>query len=137
MSPLGNRETPAEREQVAKAAEYPPVTEELLAEIVRRILAAGEVLKIVLFGSHARGDAHPESDLDLLVVESDEVASGTPRYERSPKYYSATHGTFPARDIVVWTPEESDAWSEVPNHFVTAALREGRVLYERREERPS
>ncbi len=122
---------------MARSAEYPPVTEDLLAEIVRRIVAAGDVLKIVLFGSHGRGEARTESDLDLLIVESDEVASGTPRYERSPKYYSATWDTFPARDIVVWTPEEIDAWSEVPNHFVTTALREGRVLYERCEERPS
>ena len=122
---------------MARSAEYPPVTEDLLAEIVRRIVAAGDVQKIVLFGSHGRGEAGVHSDIDLLIVESDEVASGTPRWERSPKYYRATHRTFPARDIVVWTPEEIDAWSEVSNHFVTAALREGRVLYERREERPT
>lgn len=121
---------------MAHSAEYPPLTEELFAEIVRRIVAAGDVLKIVLFGSHGRGEAGAHSDIDLLIVESDEVASGTPTYERSPKYYSATHRTFPPRDIVVRTPEEIDAWSEVPNHFVTTALREGRVLYERCSQQP-
>ena len=46
---------------------------------VPRMLAAGAPLKVVLFGSHARGQAHPESDLDLLVIEE----STLPRYERA------------------------------------------------------
>jgi predicted nucleotidyltransferase len=107
----------------------PPVTDDLLREIVRRIRAAGDPLKIILFGSHARGDAGPGSDLDILVIEE----SGLPRWKRSPKYYRATHGTFPGRDrdIVVWTPEEVEVWKAVSNHFITTAVREGRVLYER------
>jgi hypothetical protein len=40
-------------------------------------------------------------------------------------------GVFPAKDVVVWTPQEIDAWSEVPNAFVTTALREGKTLYAR------
>ncbi len=105
------------------------VTEDLLREIVHRIRAAGDPLKIVLFGSHARGDTHPHSDVDLLIIEESDL----PRYERSPKYYHATWDTSPGRDrdIVVWTPEEIEAWKAVPNHFITTALREGRVLYER------
>ncbi len=110
-----------------READSVAVTEDLLREIVRRIRAAGDPLKIVLFGSHARGDTHPHSDVDLLVVEESDL----PRCERSPKYYSATSDTFPARDIVVWTPAEIRAWEAVSNHFVTAALREGKVLYER------
>ncbi len=88
---------------------------------------AGNPVKIVLFGSRARADHLPDSDIDLLVVEE----SVLPRYKRSPRYYRATRGTFPAREIVVWTPEEMREWESVPNHFVTTALREGRVLYER------
>ena len=112
---------------MARAEECVPVTDELLREIVGRILAAGDPLKIVLFGSCARGDSSPDSDLDLIVVEESDL----PRHKRSPKYYHATRGTFPARDIVVWTPEEIKAWEAVPNHFVTTAMREGRTLYER------
>ena len=47
---------------------YPPVTEELLDEVVRRVLEVGSPHKIVLLGSRARGDARPDSDLDLLIL---------------------------------------------------------------------
>ncbi len=110
-----------------RTASVPVVTESLLAEIVRLIVSAGSPLKIVLFGSRARADHRPDSDIDLLVVEE----SVLPRYKRSPRYYRATRGTFPAREIVVWTPEEIREWESVPNHFVTTAPMEGRVLYER------
>ena len=99
----------------------------VLQEVVRRIVAAGDPQRIVLFGSRARYDNSEDSDIDLLVIEDSEL----PRYKRSPRYYHATCGTFPARDIVVWTPDEVREWESVPNHFVTTAVREGRVLYER------
>ena len=104
---------------------YPAVTDALLSEAVERILAVGSPLSIVLFGSRARGDSRPDSDLDLLIVEE----SGLPRYARSPRYYHALTGLFPAKDILVYTPAEIEEWSGVPNAFVTTALREGRTLY--------
>jgi UTP:GlnB (protein PII) uridylyltransferase len=48
---------------------YPPVTETLYEEIVRRILSVGMPTKIVLFGSYARGEAHQDSDLDILIIK--------------------------------------------------------------------
>ena len=110
---------------MSQTGEYPTVTEQLLDEVVRRVLQAGSPRTIVLFGSHARGDSRPDSDLDLLILEDSEL----PRYQRSPRYYHALAGLFPAKDIVVYTPDEVKEWSEVPNAFVTAALREGKVLY--------
>ncbi len=105
----------------------PAVTAEILEEVVRRIVAAGSPVKIVLFGSQARGEAGPGSDLDVLIVEN----SSLPRYKRASRYLRALVGVFPAKDVVVWTPQEIEAWSEVPNAFVTAALREGKTLYAR------
>ena len=110
---------------MSQTGEYPAVTEQLLDEVVRRVRQAGSPHKIVLFGSRGRGDARPDSDLDLLILEDSEL----PRYQRSPRYYHVLTGLFPSKDIVVYTPEEVQEWSGVPNAFVTVALREGRVLY--------
>ena len=110
-----------------QTAPRPEVTASLLDEVVERILAAGAPERIVLFGSYARGDAQPDSDLDLLIIEQSDL----PRYRRPPRYLRALVGLFPSKDIVVWTPAEIRAWSQVPNAFITTALRDGRVLYER------
>lgn len=110
-----------------KGSSVPPLTPELLGEIVTRILAVGAPHRIVLFGSRARGDVRADSDLDLLIVED----SRLPRYRRPPRYLRALVGVFPAKDVVVWTPAEVDAWRDVPHAFITTALREGRTLYER------
>jgi len=98
-----------------------------LKEMVHRILATGNPQKIILFGSRARGDARPDSDYDLLLIE----LSDQPRYRRAARYRRALAGLAAAKDILVWTPEEVAEWREVPNAFITAALSEGVVLYER------
>lgn len=47
--------------------------ESLIEEAGRRLAAAAPGAKVILFGSRARGEARPDSDLDLLVIEPDEV----------------------------------------------------------------
>jgi predicted nucleotidyltransferase len=106
---------------------YPAVTDELLTEVVRRICAAGSPQKIVLFGSWAKGTARSDSDLDLLIIEESDL----PRWRRSSRYRRALCGVFPAKDLLVWTPQEIDAWHLVPNALITTVLREGKLLYER------
>jgi predicted nucleotidyltransferase len=93
------------------------ITAETLEAVMRRILAAGSPLRIVLFGSQARGETRPGSDLHVLIVED----SNLPRYKRAPRYLRALVGVFPAKDVVVWTPQEIEARSGVPNAFVTSA----------------
>jgi len=111
---------------------FPSITEELLQEVVRRIVSVGSPNKIVLFGSWARGQARPDSDLDLLIIEDSDL----PRHRRARRHRMALLGLFPAKDIVVWTPGEVMQWQHVPNAFITTILAEGRVLYER-SDRPS
>jgi len=97
-----------------------------LSKMVEKMRRVGAPEKIILFGSCARGDANPNSDIDLLIIEHSDL----PRYKRAARYRRAVEGMFMAKDIVVWSPEEVEEWGAVPNAFVTTALREGQVLYE-------
>ena len=101
--------------------------EPILKQIVQQLLRAGQPQKIILFGSQARGQASAESDYDLLVIEN----SSAPRHRRATPYRRALKGLGHPKDILVWTQDEVDEWGNVPNAFITTALREGKVLYER------
>jgi predicted nucleotidyltransferase len=103
-----------------------PVDARLMDEIVRRIVETISPQKVILFGSQSRGDARPESDLDLLVIAD----STQPRYRRSAPLYGALSDILVPMDILVYSPQEVKEWSEVPQAFVTTAVREGKVLYE-------
>lgn len=109
-----------------KNFQYPVVTKQLLNNVVQKIVAAGMPQKIVLFGSRARGNARPDSDLDLLVIEE----SDKPTYRRAAQYYIALADLMLGHDVLVRTPAEIEEWREEPNALVTTALREGKVLYE-------
>ena len=102
--------------------------QDLLADIVRRIVETAQPEKIILFGSRARGNARPGSDFDLLVIkESDE-----PRCRRDAPLYLALAGVNAPVDVLTYTPEEVRDWSAVPQAFITTAVREGKVVYERK-----
>jgi len=101
--------------------------DQLLNEIVSRIREAADPERLVLFGSRARGTARADSDFDILVIKE----SGEPRYKRSAPLYTKVADLPVEVEIVVYTPEEVHDWSRVPQAFVTTAIREGRVLYER------
>ena len=101
--------------------------ETLLTEITRRIVAVSDPQQIILFGSQARGEAGPDSDLDLLVIK-DEVAS--PRAEAA-RIYRALAGLSTPIDVVVARSDYVRRHRDVIGTVVRPALREGRVLYAR------
>ena len=104
------------------------VDEAVLAEIVQRLVRAVDPDRIILFGSRARGDHRPDSDLDLLLIKP----SAAPPHRRVIAAYRALAGILAPTDILWRTPQEVEDWSEVGTHFTTRAVREGRVLYEKR-----
>ena len=101
--------------------------DDLLQDIVRRIVATAQPEKVILFGSRARGDARPHSDFDVLVIKESSEA----RYRRSVPLYVALADVPAEVEVLVYTPQEVEEWSQVPQAFVTTAVREGRILYER------
>ena len=105
-----------------------PLNDELIQGIVRRIVETAQPEKVILFGSRARGDARPERDFDVLVIKP----SDEPRYRRSVPLYVALADLPVEVEVMVYTPEEVEEWSTVPQAFNTTALREGTTIYERR-----
>jgi len=103
------------------------VDEELLKDIVQRILTVTQPDKIILFGSYARGDADEYSDLDILIIQPSDL----PRYKRSIPIRLALLGVFPSKDIVVYTPKEVEEWKSVSMSFIATVLKEGKILYEK------
>ena len=97
-----------------------------LDEIVRRLVAAYQPERVYLFGSHARGDAGPDSDLDLLVIVPDDAA---PERRRSRLAYEALRGTGVAADVVVWTRGYFERRREVPASLPAIVHTEGRLLH--------
>ena len=101
--------------------------DEVLDEIVRRIVEVADPDKIILFGSRARGEARNGSDYDILVVGD----TAEPYSRRTVPVYLSLSGLGISKDVVWWTPEEIDEWRNVRVHFITAVVREGLVIYER------
>ena len=100
--------------------------DQILNEMVSRIRDAMHPKRIVLFGSRARGEARLDSDFDLLIINE----SDKPRCQRSARLYGILADLPAEVEVLVYTPQEVQEWSSVPQAFITTALREGKVLYE-------
>jgi len=103
------------------------MNQDLVTDIVRRIVETAQPEKIILFGSRARGDARPDSDFDILVIKESEE----PRYRRSVPLYVALADLPAEVEVMVYTPDEVEEWRQVPQAFITTAVREGTTIYER------
>jgi predicted nucleotidyltransferase len=96
--------------------------------IVKRIVRKFHPEKIILFGSQARGDAGPDSDIDLLVVMP---VAGSIRQKRLAVSLAVPHSPIPV-DIIVTTPENLAWRKDIVGTIEWPAAREGKVLYARR-----
>jgi predicted nucleotidyltransferase len=100
------------------------VGQDVLDEIIRRIVEVCHPEKIILFGSAARGAMGRNSDIDLLVVKA-----GAHRLNLTGEIYMKLHGVGAALDVVVVTPEDVDRYRDSHALVIAPALREGRVVY--------
>jgi uncharacterized protein len=102
------------------------VTDDRLIEVAaERLAAAAPGARVILFGSRARDEARPDSDLDLLVIEPDEV---TERRAESARLRRELRDLEVALDVIVVSARHVDEWGEVDGTMVNKALREGLVL---------
>jgi predicted nucleotidyltransferase len=99
----------------------------LLQQITRTIVERFHPRRIILFGSHARGEAKADSDLDLFV----EMETQARPPERAIEVSSA-FGLRPwSLDVVVYTPEEVRRLRGINGTLLSLIEAEGKVLYER------
>jgi len=104
-----------------------PATEDpVLAEIVRRLVAAYQPEQVYLFGSQARGEAGPNSDYDLLLVVPD---NAPPERKRSRLAYEVLRGTGAAADVLVCRRSYFEARRHLKASLPGTVLREGRLLH--------
>ena len=101
------------------------------SEIINRIIKEIDPEKIILFGSRARGDNRPESDLDLLIIQKGEFNVNKSRWTQTIKIRKALSYLKIPKDILLFTESEVDYWKDSLNHIIPACLKEGKVLYAR------
>ncbi len=99
-----------------------------IRKMVQRIVEDFDPEKIILFGSHAKGTAGPDSDADFLVVMK---IKGSKR-KKAIEMDMALAGMGLPKDLILVTPEEVAKHRNLVGSIIYPALREGKVLYERR-----
>jgi predicted nucleotidyltransferase len=104
-----------------------PNVERAIKRMVDRIVRQFQPERVILFGSHARGEAGPDSDVDLLVVVPVEGL----KHKKQVEIRVALHDIRIPKDIIVTTPEDFDWRKDVVGTIEYPAAREGKVLYAR------
>jgi predicted nucleotidyltransferase len=104
------------------------INEDLIHEIVRRIVAGVDPDKVILFGSYAYGQPDEDSDLDLLVIKEMDI----PRYKRGREIRKHLRGMKVPIDIIVYTWDEIEEFKGVKTSFIAQIVKEGKTLYERK-----
>lgn len=113
--------------EVYNSCQIEEITDALIQSITDRIVKEYRPEKIILFGSHAWGHPHEDSDLDLFIIKESNL-------RRDHRAMEVSNLFFPRRfpmDILVYTPGEVKHNLEANDFLVKEILTKGRVLYER------
>ena len=103
------------------------IQEKDIVRLARQIGEAVQAERVILFGSYARGQATPRSDVDLMVI----AQSDLPRFKRSREIYKQLRPYPFSLDLLVYTPEEIEHGKRSSVSFVSRVLREGKTVYAR------
>lgn len=102
------------------------MTEELMHEIVRRILTVARPSRVIVFGSAAAGTLLRDSDVDLLVLKDD----GVDHWEESHRIRGALMGLGVPFDVIVMSTERFEETKDVVGGIAYPAHKQGIVVYE-------
>lgn len=108
-----------------------PTENRLIQEMVETIVREVDPETVILFGSHARGDARPESDVDLLIVEREPFGPQRSRRQETARLYLALRKLPIAKDLLVYSRDEFEQLRHSAHHIVARAQKEGKVLHVR------
>ena len=97
----------------------------IIDRMVRRIVRQFRPEKIILFGSHARGEAGPDSDVDLLVV----MPLRESKRDTELAIRRSLDGIVIPKDVLVSAPEDFEWRKDVVGTIEYPAVHEGRLLY--------
>lgn len=124
--------TPRDREGSKQSSQLSPA---LLQQMTDAIVREIDPQQIILFGSQAQGTATRDSDVDLLIVEAEPFGTDRSRRREMMRVWRLLADFRIAKDILIYSSQEVEAWSNIKNHVIARALKEGQLLYERVESR--
>ena len=102
--------------------------QQAIEEITRRLVEACQPVRVYLFGSEARGESGPDSDLDFLVVVPDDAPEDV---FRAGRLRPAVRGVGYAVDIIPWRKTDFEGRAAyVVASLPATVVREGRLLYD-------
>jgi predicted nucleotidyltransferase len=101
------------------------VARHILEDLVQKIVELVHPLRIIVFGSAARGEVGPGSDVDLLVV----VPDGSHRRRTAQRLYREIRGIGVPFDILVTTPSDLERHKDNIGLIYRTVLEEGREVY--------
>lgn len=101
-------------------------SKKILNQLTKTIVDQVHPLRIVLFGSRARGTAGPDSDIDLMIL----MPNGTHRRHTAQKLRREIQGIGAPYDLVVATPFDLERYGNSPGLIYRDILREGKVVYD-------
>jgi len=101
------------------------IPQKAIDQVVKQIVEKFKPQKIILFGSYARGNPRPESDVDLLVVMETPLKESKQSLEIR-RYLDVLFGL----DLIVHTPKHLKERVDMGDWFLRDVLSEGKILYE-------